>query len=66
NLAICPILFREDSGVLPTKVEGLVSPPRAKRKKGLPNASAMIFAKEVLPTPGGPTKQKIGNFRSIE
>jgi len=50
--------------LLPTKIVGSFSPPRARVKKGFPSTSAMTFAKEVLPVPGGPTKQKIGNFRS--
>ena len=37
-------------------------PPSAILTYFLPNALAIDFPKEVFPTPGGPTKQRIGAF----
>ncbi len=39
-----------------------LTPPREILTNFLPSALAIDFAREVLPTPGGPTKQRIGPF----
>ena len=37
-----------------------LTPPRENFINGLPVALAIDFPREVLPTPGGPTRQRIG------
>ena len=39
-----------------------LNPPKATRAYFLPSALAIDFPREVLPTPGGPYKQRIGLF----
>ena len=40
-------------------------PPSEIRTYFLPNASAIDFPNEVFPTPGGPNRQRIGDFISF-
>ena len=42
-----------------------LSPPKEILTYSLPKASAIDFPNEVLPTPGGPFKHKIGDFMSF-
>ena len=41
------------------------TPPKDILTNFLPNALATLFARDVLPTPGGPTKQIIGAFKEL-